>query len=67
MGVDPANTIYVGDDVNDLPAMAHAAFTACPADAHPAVRRAADLVLTRRGGDGAFRELADLVLGEGAS
>ncbi len=62
MGVEPGQTAYLGDDVNDLPAFERAAFTACPYDARPEVRAAADLVLTSPGGRGAFRELADLVL-----
>lgn len=62
MGVEPAHTVYLGDDLKDLPAMAHAALSACPSDAVKQVRDAADLVLTRPGGQGAFRELADLIL-----
>jgi|GEM_PF-1732386 len=62
MGVEPGRTIYLGDDVNDLPAMNLAALTACPADATVAVRNRVDLVLETRGGGGAFRELADLLL-----
>ncbi|CAE7229318.1 unnamed protein product [Symbiodinium necroappetens] len=62
LGVDPAHTVYMGDDLKDLPAMAHAAISACPADAVKQVRDAAHLTLTRNGGHGAFRELADLIL-----
>lgn len=62
MGVSPKEVLYVGDDVNDLPAMRHAGATACPADAMGAVRSAVDVVLTKEGGRGAFREAADLVL-----
>lgn len=61
-GVDLARTVYVGNDVNDLECMAAVGFPAAPADAHPAARDAARLVLTRNGGHGAIRELADLIL-----
>jgi 3-deoxy-D-manno-octulosonate 8-phosphate phosphatase (KDO 8-P phosphatase) len=54
--------VYLGDDLNDLPAMAEAGLAACPADAVPQVLAAADLVLTRAGGHGAARELADLIM-----
>lgn len=64
MGVEQARTIYLGDDVNDLPAMARAALTACPADARSEVRAVADLLLDAAGGHGAFRELADVLLDE---
>jgi 3-deoxy-D-manno-octulosonate 8-phosphate phosphatase (KDO 8-P phosphatase) len=53
---------YVGDDVNDLPAIAIAGMSAAPANAHPAVLAAVSVSLVRRGGDGAVRELVDLVL-----
>jgi len=62
LGVDPANTLYIGDDVNDLPAMRLAGATACPADAVDAVREMVGFVLSKPGGAGCFRELADLVL-----
>lgn len=62
LGVEPARVVYIGDDVNDLPAMKLAGASACPSDAHDSVRTTADLVLTRRGGFGALRELADLIL-----
>lgn len=62
LGIDPAHTVFVGDDVNDLPAMALAGLSACPADAVRAVRTTVDLVLSKSGGAGCFRELADLVL-----
>ncbi len=62
MGVDPARVVYIGDDVNDLPAMAECGASACPGDAALAVRREATLVLERGGGRGAFRELAEVIL-----
>jgi 3-deoxy-D-manno-octulosonate 8-phosphate phosphatase (KDO 8-P phosphatase) len=39
-----------------------AGVSACPSDAHASVRSSVDLVLERRGGFGALRELADLIL-----
>ena len=53
---------YLGNDVNDLPAMRLVGWPVATADAHPDVRNAARRVLSRRGGDGVVRELADLVL-----
>ncbi|RIX31342.1 acylneuraminate cytidylyltransferase [Amnibacterium setariae] len=61
-GVDPARCAYVGNDVNDLGAMALVGWPVAVADAHPAVQAAARLVLRRRGGHGAVREAAELVL-----
>ncbi len=35
-GIDPAEVIYMGNDVNDLPCFPLAGYTVAPADAHPA-------------------------------
>lgn len=61
-GLRPQEVAYMGDDLNDLPAMRLVGFSACPADAMPAVAAAAHYVATRRGGEGAFREVCDLIL-----
>lgn len=53
---------YLGDDVNDMKIMKNVGFSAAPADAVDQIKEIADLVLTRKGGEGAFRELADLIL-----
>lgn len=65
LGVSPEHTVAMGDDVLDLPMAPHAAAFVAPADAHPDVLAAADLVTTARGGHGAVRELVDLLLGPG--
>ena len=59
--VNPRNTVYMGDDENDLPPMRLAGCSACPADAHPAVLARSAIILSKEGGRGAFRELADLI------
>jgi 3-deoxy-D-manno-octulosonate 8-phosphate phosphatase (KDO 8-P phosphatase) len=61
-GLDPSEICFMGDDVNDLPALALAGLAAAPATAHPSVRAQAALVTSRPGGDGAVRELIDLIL-----
>jgi N-acylneuraminate cytidylyltransferase len=60
-GIAPEQVIYVGNDVNDLECLAWSRLGVAPADAHPEVLAAADWVLQRDGGDGAVRELCDLV------
>ena len=50
---------FVGDDVNDLPAIALAGFSAAPSDAHPLVLEAVDFVAKAGGGRGAVREVLD--------
>jgi YrbI family 3-deoxy-D-manno-octulosonate 8-phosphate phosphatase len=60
--IAPERAAYLGNDVNDLAPMELVGWPIAVADAHPAVRRAARLVLSHSGGHGAVRELCDLVL-----
>lgn len=62
IGVTPAETAYMGNDINDLDCMRHVAFAIAPPDSHPDVLSIAHLVTTRPGGRGAIREVADRVL-----
>lgn len=62
VGVVGENVIYVGNDVNDLPCFPLVGCAVAVADAHPHVLSQANLVLKTRGGFGAIRELADLIL-----
>lgn len=61
-GIPLSRICFAGDDVNDLSAMALAGCSAAPANAQPAVLAAAKIHLAQRGGDGAVRELIELVL-----
>ena len=56
------NTIFVGNDLNDLSCFEVAGWSVAVADAFPEVLRAADYVLSKRGGHGAVRELCELIL-----
>jgi 3-deoxy-D-manno-octulosonate 8-phosphate phosphatase (KDO 8-P phosphatase) len=53
---------FMGDDINDVPAMRIAGLAASPADAQPVALEVAAFVATRAGGNGAVRELIDTVL-----
>ena len=52
----------MGDDWPDLALMRRCALAVAPANAHPEVRNAAAYVTDHRGGEGAVRELCDLLL-----
>lgn len=60
--INPAETLYIGNDVNDLGCFDLVGFAAAPADAEDEVKRRADLVLKRNGGAGAVREICDMIL-----
>jgi YrbI family 3-deoxy-D-manno-octulosonate 8-phosphate phosphatase len=61
-GLTLAQVAYIGDDVNDLEALKAVGFSAAPADAMPIVLEAVHYVCAKKGGEGAVRELADLIL-----
>ncbi len=61
-GLDLAEICFIGDDVNDAPALELAGFSAVPATAHKTVQRLADYVAINAGGHGAVREIIDLIL-----
>ncbi len=61
-GIHPSHTIYIGNDLNDLPCFPIVGFAVAPANAYPAVLQRADLILERSGGQGAVRELCELLV-----
>lgn len=61
-GLDLAQVCYMGDDINDVPAMKIVGLPAAPAGAHPSARMAARFIASRGGGNGAVRELIDALL-----
>jgi N-acylneuraminate cytidylyltransferase len=57
-----SNTIYVGNDINDLSCLKAVGCAIVPDDAHADVRAHAHVVLASAGGRGAVRELCDAIL-----
>jgi 3-deoxy-D-manno-octulosonate 8-phosphate phosphatase (KDO 8-P phosphatase) len=61
-GVTDEETAYVGDDLPDLPLLARAGLAVAVADAVVEVKRAAHYITTVGGGEGAVREVVELIL-----
>ena len=57
-----AQACYIGDDVGDLEAMKHVGLPVAVADAMPPIKKVAKYVTKKKGGEGAVRELCDLIL-----
>jgi len=53
---------YSGDDIPDIEPMQKAAFTFAPANAVIEVREIADYICNKKGGEGAVREICDVIL-----
>ena len=60
--VDPNECVFVGDDIADLPVLRRVGLPIAVANAVPEVRQAATVVTRARGGFGAVREVAELLL-----
>ena len=54
--------IYLGNDLNDLPAMKIAGFSIAPSDSHPLILQQANLVLQKKGGEGFVRQFVEELL-----
>ncbi len=62
MGIARDEVAYMGDDLPDLVALATAGLSVAPANAHPWVRERVHWRTQLDGGNGAARELCDLIL-----
>ena len=62
MSVSLGEFCYMGDDINDIPAMEIAGVSFAPASANPLVLSRARVVTKCSGGNGAVREMLDALL-----
>jgi 3-deoxy-D-manno-octulosonate 8-phosphate phosphatase (KDO 8-P phosphatase) len=53
---------YIGDDTNDVDIMKMAGLSACPHDATKFAKNVSDFIVESKGGQGAFRDLAELII-----
>ncbi len=62
LSIDVQNICYAGDDLPDLPVIRAAGLGFTVPGAHAAIRKVADVITDRAGGDGAVREITDFLL-----
>ncbi len=62
LGFKKEETLFVGDDINDLVVKDSVNLLIAPNDASNFIKRKAHLILTTNGGEGAIRELAEKIL-----
>src|SRR5207247_10098865 len=60
--IDKDRVCYVGDDIQDLPLFSRVGFPIAVANASPEVAARAAYVTRRAGGQGAIREVVELIL-----
>ncbi len=56
------NVAYIGDDTNDIEVLKMAGLSACPADAVIQIKQIVDYITDSKGGYGAFRDFAELII-----
>ena len=61
-GLKPEETAYIGDDTLDLAGFSACSFSFAVADAPEYIKRASSCALKTKGGEGAFREAAEIIL-----
>jgi 3-deoxy-D-manno-octulosonate 8-phosphate phosphatase (KDO 8-P phosphatase) len=57
--LNPATTVYVGDDIPDFWVMQMVAMSCCPSDAAPEIRKIADYISPHKGGHGCVRDILE--------
>jgi len=62
VGVDPSEVCFIGDDLPDLPVIREVGLGVAVADAASDVRESANYVTKCRGGEGAVREVIEMIL-----
>lgn len=60
--VEASQTVYIGDDLPDIPVLRLAGLSVAVGNARPEVKSWAHWVTRAKGGEGAVREVAELVL-----
>lgn len=60
--VKESEVAYIGDDINDVNLLKMVGFAAAPKDAIPLVKNNSDYVCGKNGGEGALREIAEIIL-----
>jgi len=61
-GIMPEEIAYMGDDWTDIPAMELAGLACATANARAEVKEAADFITPNKGGEGAVRDVCELIL-----
>jgi 3-deoxy-D-manno-octulosonate 8-phosphate phosphatase (KDO 8-P phosphatase) len=62
LGLPRRAALFIGDDLNDLPAFGAVGLRVAVADAAPELRARADWITSTAGGEGALREVVEAVL-----
>ena len=63
LGISLNDVAYIGDDINDVKLLKKVRWAGVPVSAPEYIRQLATVQLTKRGGEGVFREFVESILG----
>lgn len=63
LGIELSDVAYIGDDLNDVTLLRQVGWAGVPSSAPDYIQALATVKLTKRGGEGVFREFVELLLG----
>jgi len=64
MDIDLSEVAYIGDDLNDMELLKQAGISAAPSSAPLYIQKIVSTIMTKGGGEGAFREFVENIIGE---
>lgn len=64
IGIELNNVAYIGDDINDLELLQKVKWSGSPSSAPDYIKKYAKIITHKKGGEGAFREFVETILGE---
>lgn len=62
-GCNLSDVAYIGDDINDYQVLQNVGWAACPSSAPIYIKEICDVICKCRGGEGAFREFVEHIIG----
>lgn len=62
LNLTPSQVAFIGDDINDLGILKKVGFAITPADGRPENKNLAHYICQAKGGEGAVREVAEVIL-----
>lgn len=63
LGISMAEVAYIGDDINDLDLLKRVGISGSPANAPAYIKEHVKIITKKSGGEGAFREFVEIILG----
>lgn len=64
LGLEWNQIAFIGDDINDIKLLALVGWSGCPANAPDYIKEKVQHTTTKKGGDGAFRDFIEYLLGK---